>query len=177
MQRRGTTWSNSWMWAGKVRRFRSAAQTTARVFLLCHHLTHSVALVADLLLGGWTLSHFSTQGVSPFAKWLADPMNPVVRGGQLFSKICAGAGKHCPVGMVDEGTPEIVEKVDGYFIVTFHGYDYAAKAAARGVARTIDFHTWDVGLLQVSRSCMCDYERALSAACLRRSLVAGCLAM
>lgn len=46
--------------------------------------------------------------------------------------------------MVDEGTPEIVEKVGGDFYVTFHGYDYKRKAAARSVARTADFISWEV---------------------------------
>eukprot|EP00041_Stephanoeca_diplocostata_P036974 m.1375956 g.1375956 ORF g.1375956 m.1375956 type:complete len:476 (+) comp24962_c1_seq7:121-1548(+) len=94
--------------------------------------------------GGWQLSHFMLQGASPFGDWKANPHNPVVHGGDLFGRICSGVGKHCAVGMVDEGTPEIVEKVGGDFYVTFHGYDYKKKAAARGVARTADFVTWEV---------------------------------
>ena len=46
--------------------------------------------------------------------------------------------------MVDEGTPQIVEKVGMDYYVTFHGYDYKNKQAARGVARTPDFVTWEV---------------------------------
>jgi|EP01046_Picozoa_sp_COSAG06_P032926 hypothetical protein len=53
------------------------------------------------------------------------------------------AGKHCQIGMVDEGTFDIVEKSGGYFYVTFHGYDYKRRLAARGVARTADFQHWD----------------------------------
>ena len=45
--------------------------------------------------------------------------------------------------MVDEGTFDIVEKSGGYFYVTFHGYDYKRRLAARGVARTTDFQHWD----------------------------------
>jgi hypothetical protein len=37
---------------------------------------------------------------------------------------------------------QIVEKVGGEFVVTFHGYDYSAKSAVRGVASTPDFRTW-----------------------------------
>ena len=98
---------------------------------------------------GWALSHFSRVGASPLGPWVPNPRNPVVRGGDLFRSICAGAGKHCEVGMVDEGTPQIVEKVGADFYVTFHGYDYARKRAARGVARTPDFVAWatDGGLL------------------------------
>eukprot|EP00658_Telonema_sp_P-2_P073843 TRINITY_DN6297_c0_g1_i1.p1 TRINITY_DN6297_c0_g1~~TRINITY_DN6297_c0_g1_i1.p1 ORF type:complete len:522 (+),score=39.78 TRINITY_DN6297_c0_g1_i1:251-1816(+) len=94
---------------------------------------------------GWALAHFSLVGASPLSGvWNPNPHNPVVTGGQLFGSICAGADKHCQPGMVDEGTPQIVEKVGGDFYVTFHGYDYARKAAARGVARTADFVTWEV---------------------------------
>ena len=44
----------------------------------------------------------------------------------------------------DEGTPDIVEKVNGDFYVTFHGYDYVSKRAVRGVAATKDFVNWRV---------------------------------
>jgi hypothetical protein len=95
--------------------------------------------------GGWALSHFYCQGQSPLQEWTPNNRNPVVQNGQLFNAICSGAGKHCQPGMVDEGTPEIVEKSnDGEFYVTFHGYDYARKQAARGVARTSDFVNWNV---------------------------------
>ena len=97
--------------------------------------------------GGWMGAHFSLRGQSPFGKWVADAQNPVITSGSLFKKICAGGiagGKHCDVGMIDEGTFQIVEKVAGDFYVTFHGYDYQRKAAARGVARTADFVRWEV---------------------------------
>lgn len=89
-------------------------------------------------------AHFHLDGGSPFGDWVADSKNPVIKSGELWSQICAGAGKHCKPGMVDEGTYHIVEKIDGYFFVTFHGYDYQRKQAARGVARTKDFEQWDV---------------------------------
>ncbi len=45
---------------------------------------------------------------------------------------------HCKVGMVDEGTPEIVEKdSEGFFFVTFHGWDAALDKSARGIAKTL----------------------------------------
>ena len=106
-----------------------------------HYLAQSLPAGAA---ARWALSHFSLVGASPLGAWTPDPRNPVVTGGQLFDQICAGAGKHCELGMVDEGTPEIVEKVGGDFIVTFHGYDYGRKRSARGVARTPDFATWAV---------------------------------
>jgi hypothetical protein len=106
---------------------------------------HYIVQVLDVgNKGGWQLSHFSRVGNCPLGPWTPNAHNPVVHGGQLFDQICAGAGKHCEVGMVDEGTPEIVEKVGDDFYVTFHGYDYARKAAARGVARTADFVQWQV---------------------------------
>jgi hypothetical protein len=94
--------------------------------------------------GGWTLSHFSSATADPLGAWVANARNPVVRGGDLFNRICAGTGKHCLLGTVDEGTPDIVEKIGDEFIVTFHGYDYAARRAVRGVAATADFVSWRV---------------------------------
>ena len=61
-------------------------------------------------------------------------------GGELWSQICAGNGKHCTVDTTDEGTPDIIEKRLGYYYVSFHGYDCDANKAARGVAKTSD---WD----------------------------------
>jgi hypothetical protein len=95
-------------------------------------------------VGGWGLCHYSRQGRDPTTgPFSANPHNPVVRGGQLWNRIC-GPNKHCLVGMVDEGTPEIVTKKDGWFYVTFHGYDYNRFKSGRGVARTRDFVTYDV---------------------------------
>eukprot|EP01047_Picozoa_sp_COSAG01_P045956 COSAG01_NODE_4274_length_5190_cov_1.718916_5_plen_697_part_00 len=94
--------------------------------------------------GGWQGAHFSLQGSSPFGTWVADKANPVIQSGSLWRRICAGGGKHCKVGMIDEGTFDIVEKVGAEFIVTFHGYDYQRRQAARGVARTADFVVWEV---------------------------------
>jgi hypothetical protein len=95
--------------------------------------------------GGWMGAHFSLQGPSPLGNWVADPKNPVITSGSLFRRICAGPTKHCLPGMVDEGTFQIVEKRGGDFYVTFHGYDYKRRRAARGVARTADFATWEAG--------------------------------
>jgi hypothetical protein len=98
-------------------------------------------------IGGWNLCHYYLSGSSsPFSTngFTPNPRNPVIRGGQLWSQICAGSGKHCSVGTVDEGTPDIVEKSDSWFYVTFHGYDYNIKKSARGVAKTRDFVTWEV---------------------------------
>lgn len=105
-----------------------------------HYLVQMLAVGGK---GGWTMAHFSCNGASPLRQWLPNPHNPVVNNGQLFAAICSGAAKHCRAGMGDEGTPEIVEKFRGEFYVTFHGYDYKRKEAARGVARTRDFVSWN----------------------------------
>lgn len=45
--------------------------------------------------------------------------------------------------MGSEGTPEIVMKdSDGYYYVTFHGWDPTHDKSARGVAKTQDFVHW-----------------------------------
>jgi hypothetical protein len=93
----------------------------------------------------WGMCEYSLRGhQDPTAgTWTANAHNPVVKGGQLFSEICSGPGKHCSPKTVDEGTPDIVEKRNGQFFVTFHGYDYGAKKSARGVASTPDFVHWN----------------------------------
>ena len=93
----------------------------------------------------WSLCHYSRSGRDPMSgPFTANPRNPVVRGGQLWNRICAGAGKHCTSTMYDEGTPEIVDKINGWFYVTFHGWDGPNNVAARGMARTRDFVNYDV---------------------------------
>ena len=83
-------------------------------------LWHYLVQALDTAHGGWCLSHFTLEGPSPLqGPWQANPHNPVVVGGQLFNQICTGPGKHCDVGMRDEGTPEIVSKVGGDFYVTY----------------------------------------------------------
>lgn len=90
---------------------------------------------------GWAMCHYSRVG-SPLGMFTPNIWNPVVRGGQLFSSICAGEDKHCPLGTHDEGTPQIVMKdSDGFFWVTFHGAT-PSNSGVRGVATTKDFVTW-----------------------------------
>jgi len=93
--------------------------------------------------GGWGLCHYQKRG-GPSGRFVPDPANPVVRGGALWSRICAGTGKACPTTTMDEGTPDIVEKKDGMYIVTIHGFDAASKAGYRGVVATADFRRWSV---------------------------------
>jgi len=94
----------------------------------------------------WDLCHYSLRSKTPFSTTGFDPdgSNPVVKGGQLWSQICSGAGKHCPPATVDEGTPDIIKKENDWFYVTFHGFEYQLKRGARGVAKTKDWHTWEV---------------------------------
>ncbi|MDD4976197.1 MAG: hypothetical protein PHY93_17705 [Bacteriovorax sp.] len=94
--------------------------------------------------GGWNLCHYTRTGSSPMGMFQPNTSNPVVVGGALWSPICSGGGKSCPATTVDEGTPQIIAKKNGYFYVTFHGFDYAGmKLGARGIARTTNFVTWE----------------------------------
>ena len=95
---------------------------------------------------GWNIDHFTRQDSDPMGSFLADPGNPVIRGGALWSKIC-GPGKACPRGTGQEGTPEISLKANGFYYVTFHGAllikkDPPVVAGFRGIAKTRDWHTW-----------------------------------
>jgi hypothetical protein len=90
----------------------------------------------------WNGCHYTRSGISPMGPFVPDPANPVIKSGQLWSQICAGSGKACSPSMGGEGTFQIVNKVNGYFYVTFHGYD--GTHGARGVARTADFVNYQV---------------------------------
>ena len=93
----------------------------------------------------WSICHYSRAGSDPMSgPFTANPNNPVIQGGQLWSRICVGTGKHCTTTMYDEGTPEIIQKANGWFYVTFHGWDAPNNRAARGMARTRDFVNYDV---------------------------------
>src|SRR5437868_3807618 len=72
----------------------------------------------------WHLCHFTRKDDArgPAGPFTPDPANPVIRGGDLFRKICSQPGAQCPADTVDEGTPEILGRdADGAFLVTFHG--------------------------------------------------------
>lgn len=94
--------------------------------------------------GGWALCHYIRKYTSAEGLFTADPRNPVVRGGQLWSRICAGGAKSCPSTTLDEGTPDILEKRGGLFYITFHGFDPHTKQGYRAIAATPDFHEWTV---------------------------------
>ena len=89
--------------------------------------------------GGWMLCHYTRHGPSPMGPFTADAA-PAVRGGQLWAQICGHLGGTCdPRHTHDEGTPDIVYKKNGYFYVTFHGFNYSTKRGFRGVAKTAAF--------------------------------------
>lgn len=92
----------------------------------------------------WALCHYTRKAFSPLGRFEGDAANPVVVGGSLWSRICAGGDKGCPVTTRDEGTPEILSSTQGRFLVTMHGYDPVSGQGFRGVVATRDFRTWEV---------------------------------
>ncbi len=93
----------------------------------------------------WNLCHYSRKAKDGvFGKFTDDPKNPVIRSGAVFSEICKMADSHCPIGIADEGTPNIFKKEGDYFWVSFHGAIIKNNQVLgyRGVAKTKDFHTW-----------------------------------
>ncbi len=91
--------------------------------------------------GVWNMNHYTQHSADPVGPFVPDPDNPVTRSGELWRQICA-VGKICPAGPGEEGTPDIVEKRDGYFVVSFHGAFGRPPIGVRGVADTTDFHHW-----------------------------------
>jgi hypothetical protein len=91
----------------------------------------------------WAMCLFTRDGSDPVGPFTPAPHQPTVAGGQLWSQICSGADKHCQPSMAEEGTPDIVGVDDaGFYYVTFHGWDPAHNAAARGAAKTADWTNW-----------------------------------
>jgi len=79
-------------------------------------------------------------------KFIPDPENPILKGGQLWSRICI-EGSSCKKlvenkPIIDEGTFEIVEYKAPYYYVMFHGY--ANPYGLRGMALTKDFKKWSI---------------------------------
>jgi hypothetical protein len=106
------------------------------------HVWHLLAQCLDLNdQGGWALCHYTRRSDSPLGLFVADSANPVVRGGELWSRIC-GPAKSCPVGVIDEGTPDIVTKRNAMFLVTLHGFDQRSGKGYRTAVATPDFRTW-----------------------------------
>jgi hypothetical protein len=106
------------------------------------HIWHLLAQCLDSgEAGGWGMCHYTRRSNTPMGAFTADHSNPVIRGGAVWGKIC-GPGKACPLGVIDEGTPDIVGKQDGVFIITMHGYEPKSGRGYRGVIATSDFHTW-----------------------------------
>ncbi|KTR81991.1 hypothetical protein NS277_15680 [Novosphingobium barchaimii] len=91
---------------------------------------------------GWSLCHYTRRSASPLGRFVTDTSNPVVKGGMLWSRLCAGPGKTCPTTTRDEGTPDIAAGPDGSFFVTFHGFDPISGQGFRGVVTTQNFRDW-----------------------------------
>jgi len=100
--------------------------------------------------GKWNLCHATRRGEDPLGPFEDNAANPVIRSGNLWEKICNLPEDDCyqitqnsifgKIG--EEGTPEIVEKKEGYFYVTFHGFDN--PHGYRGIAKTPDFVNWQL---------------------------------
>jgi hypothetical protein len=97
--------------------------------------------------GGWNICHATRAGRDPMGPFTVDTNNPVINSGDLWRRICDKGTDDCktlsPGGVWDEGTPDILKKVSGEYIVSFHGYD--GVKGYRGIASTSDFVNWKIG--------------------------------
>jgi hypothetical protein len=96
---------------------------------------HAVFQCTDNRTLPWGVCHATRRSSDPVGPWVVDPGQSVKRGAILQDLANL-------TGWFDEGTPNIVEKVGGWFYVTFHGYN--GTQGVRVVARTRDFTTWAV---------------------------------
>ncbi|MFN8524941.1 MAG: hypothetical protein U0821_17745 [Chloroflexota bacterium] len=93
--------------------------------------------------------HVVRDGRDPLGLFHETHANPVISdaagvGTDLWRLICPPNGGRClPQGSTrvkSAGTFDIIEKRDGWFAVSFHGYD--GINGFRGIAKTMDFVTW-----------------------------------
>lgn len=97
--------------------------------------------------GKWKGCHATRDGEDPYGTFVPDTQNPVVEPGELWSKICNSPADDCVAlaqgSLVnDEGTFDIFDYQDGYYFVSFHGWD--GVRGYRGVAKTTDFREWSL---------------------------------
>jgi hypothetical protein len=102
---------------------------------------------------GWNGCYLERAGrdpLGPFAPAAGDPV--VVRGGDLWNRICDAAADDCsaipgaPRRVFDEGTFDIVHHDGTFWWVGFHGYDGSwGGRGYRGLAKTSDFRSWIAG--------------------------------
>lgn len=81
----------------------------------------------------WALCHATYVGAEPLGQFVQDLGNPVVGSRELWGFIKDNTN--------EEGTPEIIKKIDNYYYVTFHGAD--TQNLYRGIAKTKDFNSWE----------------------------------
>jgi hypothetical protein len=93
----------------------------------------------------WDLCLLTRKATDPMGVFQPSQNNPVVRGGDLWSKICHLPQSGCSSQkIVDEGTPEFVAYENSFFYISFHGYDPKTHKGYRGLAKTKDFLKWEV---------------------------------
>lgn len=97
---------------------------------------------------GWQGCHATKNGPDPMGEFDIDVKNPVITAGSLWSKVCDKSSERCAQWaggvnkIIDEGTFDIFDFVDGYYFIDYHGFD--GKHGYRGVIKTKDFHIWEV---------------------------------
>lgn len=105
------------------------------------------------------------KGPSPVGLFDADAYpNPVIRGGDLWRKICDTNDDVCsklsggPGKVADEGTYQFIEKKHGYYYVSMHGFD--GTNGYSGIVRSADLITWDAGNLSLDTPSDAIYSKA-----------------
>lgn len=104
--------------------------------------------------GGWNGCAFSRTGADPMGVFTPLPNNPVIRGHDLWDKICNASTDDCviqtnntPRQVFDEGTFEIFRYDGTYYWVGFHGAAIQGGTILgfRGIAKTTNFINWLAG--------------------------------
>lgn len=94
---------------------------------------------------GWQGCYAKRKGSDPLGEFDVVVNNPVIPAGSLWSKVCDTKSEKCAGGIrkiMDEGTFDIFDFVDGYYFVDYHGFD--GKYGYRSLIKTKDFANWEV---------------------------------
>lgn len=95
---------------------------------------------------GWSGCYATRKGSDPMGRFTLSTQNPVIKPGDLWSKICKNRqGNVCyklTKGKVaEEGTFDIIDKIDNWYYIAFHGFDATPGKhyGLRGIAKTRNF--------------------------------------
>lgn len=99
--------------------------------------------------GAWSGCYARRNNIDPVGEFNPINNNPVIKAGALWSQMCRDRSGACfrttGGSIIDEGTFDIIDKVDGWYYVAMHGYNPSNQYGVRGIAKTQNFRQFVAG--------------------------------